>query len=384
MRTSHVIVYQYNVLNMPDLHEIKNIIESTRTRLSELAAALNIAEKRAEIARLDELSVAPNFWNDTDKAQKIVQARKILNATVEPFTRAQKDFNDAHELWELARAENDHATENEAVEMLLLMPAQMVALDNMALLTGAHDTADAYFSIHTGAGGSDACEWAEMLLRMYTRFFEARNWQCEILSLVEGEEAGIRGVDLRVTGEYAYGKLRGEMGVHRLVRISPFSGRRETSFSAVDVMPDFADEITIEIAENDLRIDTFRASGKGGQHVNKTDSAVRITHLPSGIVVAVQNERSQHSNRVTAMKMLQSRLMMREEQKRLAQANAHHAQKMDNAWGSQIRNYVMNPYTLVKDVRTNEQTGNLQGVLDGNLEPFIDAYLRWMAENSGK
>ena len=364
---------------MPDLYEIKAAVDSCKERLAALETALKIADKRAAAAELDTRAAAPDFWNDPENAQKVVQERKTLLAVLEPFDKVNSGFADALELWELARAENDSATENEAAEMLLAVPEHLHELDNMALLSGPHDGENAFFSIHTGAGGSDACEWAEMLLRMYTRYFERKGWSSEILSLVEGEEAGIRGVDLKVKGEYAFGKLRGEMGVHRLVRISPFSGRRETSFAAVDVTPDFQSDIDIEIDEKDLRIDTYRSGGKGGQHVNKTDSAVRITHLPTGIVVAVQNERSQHSNKAMAMKILQSRLQLLEEQKRLDQANAHNSQKMENAFGSQIRNYVMHPYTMVKDARTEQQTGNIQGVMDGDIDAFIDAYLHWSA-----
>ena len=364
---------------MPDLFEIKAAIDNCRERLGALETALKIADKRAAAERLEEQSAAPTFWNDPENAQKVVQERKTLLAVIEPFDKVNNGFKDALELWELARAENDAATEEEAADLLMAVPDALHELDNMALLSGPHDGENAFFSIHTGAGGSDACEWAEMLLRMYTRYFERKGWTAEILSVVEGEEAGIRGVDLKVKGEYAFGKLRGEAGVHRLVRISPFSGRRETSFAAIDVTPDFQNDIDIEIEEKDLRIDTYRSSGKGGQHVNKTDSAVRITHIPTGIVVAVQNERSQHSNKAMAMKILQSRLQMMEEQKRLDQANAHNAAKMENGFGSQIRNYVMHPYTMVKDVRTEQQTGNIQGVMDGDIEPFIDAYLHWAA-----
>ncbi|GHV18958.1 peptide chain release factor 2 [Planctomycetales bacterium] len=360
---------------MPDPAEIKNIADACRERLTALATALKIAAKRDALAACDAKIAAPDFWLN-GAAQKTVAERKVLAAVVEPFSQTAKTFADAVELWELARAENDDATAEEAAAEILTVPARLQELDNMALLSGKHDAEGAYFSIHTGAGGSDACEWAEMLLRMYLRFFERRGWQAEILSLVDGEEAGLRGVDLRVAGEYAYGKLRGEMGVHRLVRISPFSGRRETSFAAVDVTPDFQQEVNLEIADKDLRIDTYRAGGKGGQHVNKTDSAVRVTHLPTGIVVAVQNERSQHSNKLVALKALKARLLLLEEEKRLNQASVHHAQKMDNAFGSQIRNYVMNPYTLVKDARTDCQTGNIQAVLDGEIDAFIDAYLR--------
>lgn len=368
---------------MPDLFEVNSVVTNTESRLKELFLSLKIDEKKQQLVELDKKMAEPDFWNDPSAAQQVVQQRKGVTTILEPFSAFQRNFDDALELFKLAKEENDQDTLTEAGEMLLALPKDLAALETMALLGKKHDEEDAFFSIHTGAGGSDACEWAEMLLRMYTRFFEVKGWVIDTLSLIEGEEAGIKGVDLRVRGEYAYGLLKGELGVHRLVRMSPFSGKRETSFAAIDVVPDFREEINIEIDEEDLRIDTYRAGGKGGQHVNKTDSAVRITHLPTNIVVAVQNERSQHSNKAMAMDILKARLYAHEEAKRQAEANAHNSLKSENAWGSQIRNYVMHPYTLVKDVRTEHQTGNIVGVLDGDIAPFIDSYLRWLQKNNG-
>ena len=367
---------------MPDLFEVNSVITNIESRLKELFLSLKIEEKKETLLELDKKMAESTFWNDTEAAQRVVQQRKGVTTILEPFGGFKHNFDDALELFKLAKDENDADTMNEAGQMLLALPQDLAALETMALLGRPHDEEDAFFSIHTGAGGSDACEWAEMLLRMYTRFFEEKKWTIDTLSLMEGEEAGIKGVDLRVRGQYAYGMLKGELGVHRLVRMSPFSGKRETSFAAIDVVPDFREEINIEIDEEDLRIDTYRAGGKGGQHVNKTDSAVRITHLPTNIVVAVQNERSQHSNKAMAMEILKARLYAHEEAKRQAETDAHNAQKTENAWGSQIRNYVMHPYTLVKDVRTEQQTGNIVGVLDGDIGPFLDAYLRWLQKNS--
>ena len=371
--------FSSEVIRMADLFEINNIIENAELRIKELHHSLKIAEKNIRLQEIDARMAENDFWNDPSKAQDIVQERKAITSISEPYARFTQDFTDAVELLELGKEENDSATIDEASDLILELQESLKSLETMALLSEPHDEENAFFSINTGAGGSDACECAQMLLRMYTRFFDSKGWSVETLSFIEGDEAGIKSVDLRVSGEYVYGMLKSELGVHRLVRISPFSGKRETSFAAVDVVPDFRSEINIEIDENDLRIDTYRAGGKGGQHVNTTDSAVRITHLPTNIVVAVQNERSQHSNKAMALDILKSRLYAYEENKRLMEANEHNSAKMINAWGSQIRNYVMHPYTLVKDVRTEYQTGNIQGVLDGNVEPFIDAYLRLLS-----
>jgi peptide chain release factor 2 len=362
---------------MPELHEIRETLESAAERLAALRLSLAIDAKQSRLAQVERNMAAPDFWNDQEAAKREVEDLKSLRAILEPFLAADRAARDNAELFEMAREENDASALEEVARDAGRLASDLRALELMSLLSQPHDREPCFFSIHTGAGGADACEWAEMLLRMYLRHFERRGWKAEELSFLAGEEAGIKGVELRVSGSFAYGYLKGEMGVHRLVRISPFSGKRETSFAAVDVVPDYQEEIAIVIDEKDLKIDTYRSSGKGGQHVNKTDSAVRITHLPTGIVVAVQNERSQHKNKDMAMKILKSRLKQREEAMRAAQANAHNAGKMENAWGSQIRNYVMNPYQLVKDVRTGHETGDIAKVLDGDLDAFVDAVLRW-------
>ena len=364
---------------MPDINEINSLIEQINIRINELHGSLKIVEKSAELAALDERMAASDFWNDSTTAQEVVQKRKGVAGIVEPYVKFTSELAETLDLLELGREEDDSETIEEASSLILGLREDLTSLETMALLSEPHDGENAFFSINTGAGGSDACECAQMLLRMYSRYFDSKGWSVETLSFIEGEEAGIKSVDLRVTGEYVYGMLKSELGVHRMVRMSPFSGKRETSFAAVDVIPDFKSEINIDIDEGELRIDTYRAGGKGGQHVNTTDSAVRITHLPTNIVVAVQNERSQHSNKSKAMDILKSRLYAYEENKRMIEANEHNSAKMINAWGSQIRNYVLHPYTLVKDVRTECQTGNVQGVLDGDIEPFIDAYLRYLS-----
>ncbi len=352
-------------------------IESCSNRLSALSRSLDVAAKTRQLLDIEKKMSAPDFWDDQEAAKQHVEQMKTIKGIIDPLNKACTDLEEAQQWLELAMEEDDQEVAGQAHAEVQRVAREIERLETISLLSGPNDAGPCFFSLHTGAGGSDACEWAEMLLRMYTRFFERRGWKVEELWFQPGEEAGIRGVDLRVSGAYAFGYLQGETGVHRLVRISPFSGRRETSFAAVDVTPDFQQEINIEIDENDLRIDTFRSSGKGGQHVNKTDSAVRITHLPSGIVVSVQNERSQHRNRDLAMKILKSRLHQRAMAELEAAATARNAAKMDNAWGSQIRNYVMHPYQLVKDVRTGEQTGDMQKVLDGDLDAFVDSFLKW-------
>ncbi len=365
---------------MMELGTVKNMLDSVGARVETLVASLDSEEKAKAMAEVEARMAAPDFWSNQEKALADVEELKSLKAIVEPLREIEKKVRDSRELLEMVEADGDQAGIDEVAGDVESLAKELDTLELMALLSGPHDRKPCFFSIHTGAGGADACEWAEMLLRMYLRFFERRGWKVEELDFLPGEEAGIKGVELRVSGSFAYGYLRGEMGVHRLVRISPFSGKRETSFAAVDVVPDYQEDINIVIDDKDLKIDTYRSGGKGGQHVNKTDSAVRITHLPSGIVVAVQNERSQHKNKDMAMKILKSRLKQREEAARAAQANAHNAVKMENAWGSQIRNYVMNPYQLVKDVRTGVETGDINKVLDGDLDAFIDAYLKWAVE----
>ena len=365
---------------MAEMSEVRNTLESAAGRIATLAQSLQVDDKARRMAEVELRMAEPGFWSNQEAALVDVEELKALKAVVEPLREVERRIRDNQELFEMVEAENDLAAIDEIGRDAAKLASDLDALERMALLSQPHDREPCFFNIHTGAGGADACEWAEMLLRMYLRHFERRGWKVEELDFQPGEEAGIKGVELRVSGAFAFGYTRGEIGVHRLVRISPFSGKRETSFAAIDVVPDYQEDINIVIDEKDLKIDTYRSSGKGGQHVNKTDSAVRITHLPSGIVVAVQNERSQHKNKDMAMKILKSRLKQREEAARAAQTSAHNAGKMENAWGSQIRNYVMNPYQLVKDVRTGAETGDINKVLDGDLDDFVDAYLKWAVE----
>ncbi|GAI82549.1 unnamed protein product, partial [marine sediment metagenome] len=293
----------------------------------------------------------------------------------------QREAKDLQELFDLA-IESDEDALDELEDDLSALLKRCEQIELQGLLSRPEDMKNCFFSIHAGAGGTESCDWASMLLRMYTRYFEANKYKFQELDITPGEEAGIRSITLRVGGPFAFGKLSCEVGVHRLVRISPFDSnkRRHTSFAAVDCVPEFDEDIDVEINEEDLRVDFYRASGAGGQHVNKTSSAVRITHAPTGIVVQCQNERSQHNNRAQAMKVLKSRLYMLERQKRDAEVAKLYSEKGEIAWGSQIRSYVLQPYQMVKDHRTSFQTGKVEAVLDGQLDGFVESYLRHRAK----
>jgi len=329
---------------------------------------------------------SPSFWDDQERARRTVRELKGLKATVEPVEAIGAHLEDARLMLALAAEEDDDSGLPSAADDLADAEKRLERLEFLALLSRPDDAKNCYLSIHAGAGGTESCDWAAMLLRMYTRYVERAGWEAAVVDATEGEEAGYRSVTLRVVGPYAYGYLSAEVGVHRLVRISPFDGqgRRHTSFASVDCLPELEDAGEVEIDEDDLRIDFFRATGAGGQHVNKTDSAVRITHEPTGIVVQCQNERSQHRNRHTAMEMLRARLKRLEEQRRDEELAKLYGQKGEIAWGNQIRSYVLQPYTMVKDHRTDTETGKVQDVLDGDLEAFIEAELhRRAAARSG-
>lgn len=321
---------------------------------------------------------APGFWDDPERARKIAQTQQALSDQVEEWEGARTEVEELQLLAEMAVEEEDEETLREVAEQMRGLERDVERLELTTLLSGEYDHASAIVSIHAGAGGTEAQDWAGMLLRMYTRWAERRGWTVETLDLLPGDEAGIKTVSLAINGPQAYGYLRSERGVHRLVRISPFdaSGRRHTSFASVAVEPEVEDDADVEIDAADLRVDTYRASGAGGQHVNKTDSAVRITHIPTGIVVQCQSERSQHSNREQAMRLLRARLLQRqleEQQQKLAELRG---EQSEIAWGSQIRSYVFQPYTMVKDHRTDAETGNVEAVMDGDIDRFIEAFLR--------
>jgi len=320
----------------------------------------------------------PGFWEDQEKAQKVLQKVATLKDVVENYRQLAIDLADLEVLVELGEEEEDAAVLEEAKEALARLARRTGEMELEVFLSGPYDRGDAIVSLHAGAGGTEAQDWVEMLLRMYTRWAERHRFKVEILDLLAGDEAGIKSVTLEVSGPNAYGYLRAEKGVHRLVRISPFdaAGRRHTSFASVDVLPEVDEEVEVKINPEDLRVDTFRSGGAGGQHVNKTDSAVRITHLPTGIVVTCQNERSQLANRLTAMKMLKAKLLDLELRKKEAELAALRGEQQEIAWGSQIRSYIFHPYSLVKDHRTGVEVGNVQAVMDGEIDIFISTYLR--------
>jgi len=325
---------------------------------------------------------AANFWSDSESAQAVVQQLKLVKATLEPYFNVESLREDAEVLVELADEDGSDDAISEATHAVQALALGCERLEMALMLGGPHDHRNAYLTIQAGAGGTEACDWAEMVLRMYLRFCEESDeFEADLIERQDHDEAGIKSATLLVKGQFAFGYLQSETGAHRLVRISPFDAqnRRQTSFCAVGVTPEFDEDLEVEIKDDDLRIDTYRAGGAGGQHINKTDSAVRITHIPSGIVVQCQNERSQHKNRSTAMKMLNARLFAIEEQKRAAEIEGLQGEKGDIGWGHQIRSYVLQPYTMVKDLRTAAEKGNAQAVLDGDIDVFIQAYLRWVA-----
>lgn len=329
--------------------------------------------------RLEQQTLAPDFWNDASRAQKIQKEHGQLKDIIEGWESCWSEIEEADLLLEMAMEEKDSEAENEVASSIDSLEHEIAVAEVECMFSGEHDTNNAIVAIHAGAGGTEAQDWVEILLRMYLRWGEDKKFKTDILDLLPGDEAGTKSVTIMFKGRYAYGYLRSELGIHRLVRISPFdaSGRRHTSFASVMVMPELDDNTDVDIAEKDIRIDTYRASGAGGQHVNKTDSAIRITHLPTGVVVQCQNERSQHRNKDMAMKMLASRLYELEQEKKMAEKEGLHGDKMEIGWGSQIRSYVLQPYRMIKDHRTNHESGNVDAVLDGNLDPFIKSYLLW-------
>lgn len=324
-------------------------------------------------------TLAPGFWTDAEMAQKVQIEHGQLLDVVKSWDLQWKELEDTELFLEMVMEEKDADLELEIAEKIIVMEKGLAAAELECMFSGQHDNSNAIVAIHAGAGGTEAQDWVGILMRMYLRWAEVRGYKTSILDYLAGDEAGTKSVTIMFKGKYCYGYLRSELGIHRLVRISPFdaSGRRHTSFASVMVMPELSDSIKVEIEDKDLRIDTYRASGAGGQHVNKTDSAIRITHLPSGVVVQCQNERSQHRNKETAMKMLAGQLYELEKQKQAERQEGLSGDKKGISWGSQIRSYVLQPYRLIKDHRTEHETGNVDAVLDGNLDPFIKAYLLW-------
>ncbi|MDE0016592.1 peptide chain release factor 2 [Candidatus Poribacteria bacterium] len=364
------------------LIDLKNKAEDMQTRLLELEVIFDLAAKRKELTELEEVTIAPDFWSNTQRVQKTNQRIAVLRDEVSKYEELSLKIQDIQTLIELAIEENDESLQAEIGDGLESVASRLEQMELQLMLNGEFDENNAILNIHSGAGGIDAQDWAGMLMRMYLRWCDTRGYQTQIVDITVGDEAGIKGTTILVTGPSAYGYLQAETGVHRLVRLSPydFNKRRHTSFAAVDVTPEIDDAVEVDIQAEDLRIDTYRASGAGGQHVNVTDSAIRITHKPTGIIVQCQNERSQHKNREIAMKLLRSRLHEKYRAEREAELAKQRSERLEINFGSQIRSYVMHPYQRVKDLRTNVETGNVSAVLDGALDPFIESYLKMKAQ----
>ncbi|WP_426450523.1 peptide chain release factor 2 [Paenibacillus sp. S-38] len=358
--------------------DVKRDMQETAKRLAELRGSLDLDLKLEQIADYEEKMSAPDFWDDNEKAQKLIAEMNAIKGSIDQLQALTAEYEDLELMMELVQEENDESLVSELTSGITALVKKLEGFELQLLLSQPYDKLNAILELHPGAGGTESQDWAEMLLRMYRRWAEKRGFKVEVLDYLPGDEAGVKSVTLLIQGYNAYGYLKAEKGVHRLVRISPFdsSGRRHTSFVSCDIMPEIDDDVEVEIRTEDLKVDTYRASGAGGQHINTTDSAVRITHMPTGVVVSCQTERSQIKNRDRAMKMLRSKLYekkIEEQQKQLAEIRG---EVSDIAWGSQIRSYVFHPYSMVKDHRTGEETGNVGAVMDGDLDPFIDAYLR--------
>ena len=353
-------------------------VEEIKERLDHLIKHMQLERKEQRLKEIDGLTAVPDLWSDTDRARGLLQEQQVLKNLIGKSREIQQHTNDVLDFIRLAEDERDQNCESEINAEVARLETQYNDFEFQRTLSGPLDRNNAYLTIHAGAGGTEACDWVSMLLRMYTRWCEAHKMQAKIIDYLDGEEAGYKSATICIIGDCAYGYLKAERGVHRLVRISPFDSnkRRHTSFASVDVTAEVDEDIDIEVDEKDLRIDTYRSSGAGGQHVNVTDSAVRITHEPSGIVVACQNERSQHKNKATAMKILKARLYQLEVEERQKKASLDYASKQKIEWGSQIRSYVLHPYNMVKDVRTNVETSNTSAVLDGEIDEFIESFLR--------
>lgn len=366
---------------MVELDQFKYTLSTFEKPLTEVKASLDLEGKVRRIDELDKSMEEPGFWDNAERSAKLVQESKNLKDTVDMVHELETQFEDIQVMIEMGYEENDPSLIPEIEEMLHEFETNLEKLRLETLLSGEYDKYNAILRLNAGAGGTESCDWCSMLYRMYCRWADKMGYKTEVLDYLDGDEAGIKSVTIQINGENAFGYLKSERGVHRLVRISPFNaaGKRQTSFVSCDVMPDIEEDLDVEINMDDLRIDTYRSSGAGGQHINKTSSAIRITHIPTGIVVQCQNERSQFQNKDKAMQMLKAKLYMLKQQENAEKLSDIRGDVKEIGWGSQIRSYVLQPYTMVKDLRTGEESGNVANVLDGGLDPFISAYLRWLS-----
>ena len=364
---------------MLELDELKAQMKTYEEPMQQMRSSLDLDNKEKRIEELERTMAEPGFWENPENAQKLQKELGSLRNGIEAYSKLENLYEETLMMIDMANEDEDESVLPDIRSDMDAFREDFESMRIRTLLSGPYDANDAIVTLHSGAGGTEACDWCGMLYRMYSRWIDKKGLSMEILDSLDGDEAGIKSITFQVNGENAYGLLKSEMGIHRLVRISPFNaaGKRQTSFVSCDVMPDIEEDVDIEVKDEDIRIDTYRSSGAGGQHINKTSSAIRITHFPTGIVVTCQNERSQFQNKYKAMQMLKARLLMLKMEENREKAAGIRGEVKEIGWGSQIRSYVFQPYTMVKDLRTGQETGNVQAVMDGDLDPFIDAYLKW-------